>query len=109
VPEQPLDVVDRTGDEVVDGNHLVAAIEQRLAEVRAEEAGPAGDDDASHQLRPMPRYSKPRRSSPARSRRFRASRKLRAGMASATLSRSSQRNSSPSVRTASTSAPSTAA
>ena len=43
------------GDEVVDADDLVAAVEQRLAEVRAEEAGAAGDDDAGHaQTRPMP-------------------------------------------------------
>ena len=46
--------------EVVDGDDLVAAVEQPLAQVRAEEAGATGDDDATaavagrgHQ-RPMP-------------------------------------------------------
>ena len=33
------------GDQVVDGDDLVAAVEQRPAQVRAEEAGAAGDDD----------------------------------------------------------------
>ena len=36
------------GDEVVDGDHLVAPVEQRSAEVRAEEPGPAGDDHPGH-------------------------------------------------------------
>ena len=48
---------DRPGDEVVDGDDLVAAVEEPLAQVRAEEAGAAGDDDArppSSGIRPMP-------------------------------------------------------
>ena len=36
----------RTGDEVVESEHTVAMSEQRLAEVRADEAGSAGDDGA---------------------------------------------------------------
>ena len=36
---------DAPGDEVVDGDDLVAPVEEPLAEVRAEEAGAAGDDD----------------------------------------------------------------
>ena len=47
--------------QVVDADHLVAPVEQALAEVRAEEPGAAGDDDPAHaaQARPMPSYSKP--------------------------------------------------
>ena len=54
--EEVLDVGGRAGDEVVDADDLVAPGEQGVGEVRAEEAGPAGDDDAGHQAqtRPMP-------------------------------------------------------
>jgi hypothetical protein len=48
VADQVLDVAHRTGDEVVDGDDLVPARQQRAAQVRAEEAGAAGDDDAGH-------------------------------------------------------------
>ena len=34
------------GQQVVDADDLVAAIEQRFGEMRADEAGRAGDDDA---------------------------------------------------------------
>ena len=34
------------GEQVVDADHRVAAVEQRLAEMGADEAGGAGDDDA---------------------------------------------------------------
>ena len=37
------------GGEVVEHAHLVAALEQRADEVRADEAGAAGDEDARHQ------------------------------------------------------------
>ena len=40
------DVVHRTGEEVVDGDHLHALVQQVVAEMRADEAGPAGDDRA---------------------------------------------------------------
>ena len=43
---------------------LVAAGDQRVAEVRADETRPTGDDDAGHQ-RPTPVYAKPRRRSAA--------------------------------------------
>jgi hypothetical protein len=46
--KQVLDVADAAGDEVVDRNHLVTAIEQRLAEMRAEEARSPGDDGPQH-------------------------------------------------------------
>ena len=47
-PEEVLDVGGRARDEVVDAHDLVAAVEQRVGEVRAEEPGTAGDDDAGH-------------------------------------------------------------
>jgi hypothetical protein len=46
--QQVLDVVRVAGDEVVEGDHLVALGEQPLAQVRAEEAGSAGDDRPCH-------------------------------------------------------------
>ncbi len=58
--EEVLDVGDRPRHQVVDGDDLVASVEQPLAQVRAEEAGAAGDDDATAALaghrhqRPMP-------------------------------------------------------
>ncbi len=45
--EEVVEVAKGAGDEVVDGDDLVAAGQQRLAEVRTEEAGTAGDDDPS--------------------------------------------------------------
>ena len=57
VAEQLLDVGHGTGDEVVDRHDTITVIEQRPAEVRAEEAGAAGDDDAGHGQRPMPWYA----------------------------------------------------
>ena len=35
----------RAGEEVVDAQHVVAVREQPVAQVRAEEAGAAGDED----------------------------------------------------------------
>ena len=55
--EQLLDVGDGARHEVVDGDDLVATRQQGAAEVRTEEPGAAGDDDAGHQTvtyRPMP-------------------------------------------------------
>jgi hypothetical protein len=37
------DVVERAGLEVVDADHAMAALEQEIADVRAEKAGTAGD------------------------------------------------------------------
>jgi hypothetical protein len=48
VADQVLDVAHRTRDEVVDGDDLVAARQQRAAQVRGEEPRSAGDDDAGH-------------------------------------------------------------
>ena len=41
-----LDVAPRAGEEVVDAQHVVALLEQLFAEMRADEAGPAGDQHA---------------------------------------------------------------
>lgn len=41
---QVLDVRGRTGEEVVDADHAVAVVEKALTDVRAQEAGAAGDD-----------------------------------------------------------------
>jgi hypothetical protein len=38
------DVLERAGLEVVDADHPVAPLEEKVAEVGAEEAGAAGDD-----------------------------------------------------------------
>ena len=103
------EVLPPPGHEVVDGDHLVAPRHERLAERAADEPGAAGHDDAGHQGRPMPRYVKPSRLKEARSRRLRASTTRGLAITDATLSKSSQRNSSHSVSTASTSAPSHAA
>ena len=43
---QVRDVGGVAGQQVVDADDRVAAIEQRFGEVRADEAGGAGDDDA---------------------------------------------------------------
>src|SRR5690606_28130628 len=91
--EQRLDVGDGPGDEVVEADDLVPSIEQPVAEVGAEEASPAGDDYAAHQLRPMPSYSNSRRRRLVRSRRLRPSTTRRAAMVSPTLSKSSHLNS----------------
>ena len=46
---EPVEVRAVAGREVVEHAHLVAALEQRANEVRADEAGAAGDEDACHQ------------------------------------------------------------
>ena len=58
---QVRDVGDVAGQQVVDADDGVAAIEQRFAEMRADEAGGAGDDD-SHRRRQYPRWKRPRTS-----------------------------------------------
>ena len=47
------DVVPAAGGEVVEADHRVAAGEQVVAQVRAEEPGAAGDHDPAHR-RPIP-------------------------------------------------------
>ena len=44
VVAQVIDVLERRDDEVVDADHPLAALEERLAEVGAEEPGAAGDE-----------------------------------------------------------------
>ena len=44
--DQVRDVRRVAGQQVVDADHLVAAIEQRFGQVRADESGRTGDDDA---------------------------------------------------------------
>ena len=46
--EQVGDVLDAAGEQVVDADDPVAVGEQPLAEVRAEEAGAAGDERGGH-------------------------------------------------------------
>ena len=46
------DVVDRAGRQVVEHVDLVAALEQRLGQVRADEAGAAGDQH-THAVAPQ--------------------------------------------------------
>ena len=49
--DEVLDVARDAGDEVVDADDFMAALEEQLAEVRAEEARAAGDERAAHQTR----------------------------------------------------------
>ena len=46
---EAVEVLAVAGREVVEHAHLVAALEQRAHEVRADEAAAAGDEDARHQ------------------------------------------------------------
>ena len=46
---EPLEVRAAAGGEVVEHAHVVAALEQRAHEVRADEAGAAGDEHERHQ------------------------------------------------------------
>src|SRR5206468_11658211 len=46
VIEQVLDIALRSGEEVVNAEHFVAVLQQPLAQMRAEESGAAGDQDA---------------------------------------------------------------
>ena len=48
------EVLQPAGREVVDRDDLVAAREERVAEVRPDEPGAARDDDARHYRRPTP-------------------------------------------------------
>ncbi len=50
VVAEVLDVLERRDDEVVHADHAVAALEQRFAEVGAEEAGAAGDEGRGHRV-----------------------------------------------------------
>jgi hypothetical protein len=44
--QEMVDVVDGARAQVVDGDDLVAPVEQKLAHVRPKKSGSAGDDDA---------------------------------------------------------------
>ena len=57
VVEQRLDVVAGAGEEVVDADHVGAHVEQPLAEMRAEESGAAGDQDALFEMHECPSAS----------------------------------------------------
>ena len=46
IAEQVRDVALGAGEQVVDAEHLVALGDQPVDEMRAEESGPAGDQDA---------------------------------------------------------------
>ena len=46
VVEQVLDVVSSAGEEVVQSYHMMPVCEETFAEVRSNEAGPAGNEDA---------------------------------------------------------------
>jgi hypothetical protein len=46
--EEVLDAPPVSGEGVVDADHLVAARDEAIAEVAAEEAGPAGDQAPLH-------------------------------------------------------------
>ncbi len=41
------DVLAATGRQIVDADHVVATLDEAIAQMRAEEAGAAGDEDAS--------------------------------------------------------------
>src|SRR5205085_3609709 len=56
VLEQVFDVVAMTRREIVDGDHVPSAPDQRAAEMRTDEPGTPGDDGAPHQ-RPTPWYA----------------------------------------------------
>jgi hypothetical protein len=44
--EQMRDIAFVAGEEIIDAQHLMPIADQAIAEMRAEEAGPAGDQDA---------------------------------------------------------------
>ncbi len=48
VAQQVRDVALAAGEEIVDTEHIVAAADQAIAQVRTEKAGAAGDQDAFH-------------------------------------------------------------
>ena len=68
VPSELREVRPAAGREVVEHADVVAALEQRLDEVRADEAGAAGDEDALHAA-PRRRRGSWRRACPGRSSR----------------------------------------
>ena len=50
VVEEVLDVASGAGEEIVDAEHLVAALEQPVGEVRPEEACSAGNQNSSFKV-----------------------------------------------------------
>src|SRR6185503_2287379 len=59
-PLQMRDVVDRTGREVVEDAHLVAVVEEPFGEMRADEAGTAGDERLHARMCPLSNASIPK-------------------------------------------------
>ncbi|GMV11161.1 MAG: hypothetical protein AMXMBFR55_28950 [Gemmatimonadota bacterium] len=59
VPHQVRDVVGVAGDEVVEPDDLVPLPQEAVGEVRPQEAGGAGDEDAHQPPLPMESYRKP--------------------------------------------------
>jgi hypothetical protein len=54
VTEQVLDVLQIAGDEIVQADDLIPFVEDPLAQMGAQESGPAGDHVSSHSsLRPV--------------------------------------------------------
>ena len=53
VADEVRDVVGMAGEEVVHPDHRVALGQEAVAQVRAEEAGRAGDEDPHQTFRPM--------------------------------------------------------
>ena len=53
VVQQMCDIAAGAGEEIVDAQHFMAARQQRLAQVRAEKARAAGDQNALSQIRPL--------------------------------------------------------
>ena len=102
------DVLASARKEVIDRDNFPATGAQAAAEVKSEEPSPTGDDRTGHQ-QPTPWYENPRRRMAAGSSMLRASTIARGDtIVPATLAKSSQRNSSHSVRRASKEAPATA-
>ena len=55
VVEEVLDITSGASKEIVDAEPLVAAFEQPIGEMRAEEAGAARDEDSSLEMHYRPR------------------------------------------------------
>ena len=50
VIQEVLDVASCAGEEIVDAEHLVAALKQPVGEVRSEEAGTTRDEDSTLEM-----------------------------------------------------------
>src|SRR4051794_39265334 len=42
-------IPDRTGEQIIDADDVIAALQQRIAKVRTDEAGPSGDEGMVHE------------------------------------------------------------